>query len=89
MIKILHILLGYLTVTALLHFCPFAFASPLAAISIDCDKDTSALAKRVPGDVIEARQALVIIPSVIAVIAILDAIALGIIWIEHDDTVRQ
>ena len=91
--KILHALVGYLTVTAL-HFHPFAFASPLAATSIDYDgyvnttqnhKD-SALMKRVPGDIIEARQWET--PAVIAVAVLIADVFLGIIWIQGDDPVR-
>jgi hypothetical protein len=68
--KILHALVGYLTVTAL-PFSLFAFAHPLAA-SIDHDgfvntrqiQNDGDLMKRKPGHIIEARQ-LVVVPVVI------------------------
>ena len=117
--KILHALVGYLTVTGpSLPFHPLAFASPLAAIDYDgyvnttqnhiddalmkhvlgtivetCQtittqnhKDHSALMKRAPGDIIEARQWET--PAVIAVAVLIADVFLGIIWIEEDDAVR-
>ena len=116
--KILHALVGYLTVTAL-PFNPFAFASPLASdydgyVTVDtaqnhidgalmkkvlgnivetCQTVTtqnytdSALMKRVPDDIVEARQAVVVVPLVVAVIALVSAVTLSIIWIEDDDPV--
>ena len=124
--KILHVLVGYLAVTAL-PFHPFAFASPLAAIDYDSDGyvNTSmqihidgalmehvlasiaetcqsscqtvhtqnhrdgdrAIIKRVPSDIIEARQAE-LAPPVLVVIAIVAVIALSIVWVQGDDPVR-
>jgi hypothetical protein len=120
--KILHALVGYLTVTSL----PFAFASPLATVDYDGYVDTSqsrnqvddalmkhvldiaetcqtvtshsgyldtttpnhsdsALEKRVPGDVIEARHPG---PLVEAIIVIVTSVAIALIWISDDGPVR-
>ena len=92
--KILHALVGYLAVTAL-PFHLFAFASPLAAIDHDgCVTMTqnyidSALMKRVPGDIMEARQAAVIVPIAInLVIAIVVDVVVIIDWISDNKKVR-
>ena len=47
----------------------------------------SALTKRVPGDIIEARQEE-LAPGVLTVIGIVSAITLSILWVEGDDSVR-
>ena len=47
----------------------------------------SALSKRVPGDIIEARQAE-LVPAVLTIIGIVAAITLSIVWVESDDPVR-
>ena len=47
----------------------------------------SALMKRVPGDIIEARQAE-IIPEALLVFAIVGTIAVAVLWIGNDDKVR-
>jgi hypothetical protein len=101
--KILHALVGYfnlavtlnsLVTLAVLHFHPFAFASPLAAIDYDGYVNTtqnhgdSALMKRVPGDIVEARQAAVIVLAVAAILFLVATVILGIVWIEGDNLVR-
>ena len=48
----------------------------------------SALMKRVPGDIIEARQAIIVIPVVGLVLFIVADIAFSIWWISKDDPVR-
>jgi hypothetical protein len=90
--KILHALVGYLTVTAL-PFSPFAFAHPLAA-SIDYDgfvnsrqnQNVGTVMKRVPGDIIETRQleGVEVVNGllVIAAVAVI-AIAIAIIWTQE------
>ena len=92
--KILHALVGYLAATTL-AFYPFALASPLAATSLDYDgyvdiklNGDSALMKRVPGDIIEARQAIVIVPTVLFIISIVADVVFAIVWIADDDPVR-
>ena len=89
--KILHALVGYLAATAL-PFHPFSFASPLATIDYDGydttqNQSDKALMKRVPGDIIEARQ-LELIPTVFVIAAIIAGITAGILWIVDDDPVR-
>ena len=95
MMKILHALVGYLAVTSL-PFHPFTFAFPLAAIddydgyvnSTTSNHSDRALMKRVPGDIIEARQAAVIVPPVLIIVAIIAEVVLGIVWVEGDNPVR-
>ena len=91
--KILHALVGYLAATAL-PFYKFTLASPLTATSIDYDgyvdskqNSDSALMKRVPGDIIEARQAIVIIPTVLFILSIVADVVFAIVWIADDDPV--
>ena len=94
--RVLHVLISYLAVTAL-PFHPFAFASPLAAIDYDGYVDSttqnhrvddSTLMKRVPDDImLEARQvALVVVPIVI--IGIVVEVALIVSQFSDDNTVR-
>ena len=45
------------------------------------------LMKRIPGDIIEARQAE-ILPAIAAITAIITTIAIGVLWIENDVPVR-
>ena len=90
--KILNALVGCLAATAL-HFYPFVLASPLAAIDYDGYADSmqngdSALMKRVPGDIIEARQAMLVIPVAVLIAAIATEVVLTIVWISSDDPVR-
>ena len=90
--KVVHALVGYLAVTAL-PFHRFAFASPLAAIYYDGYVNTtqnhtdSALMKRVPGDIIEARQ-VEFIPEALAVTALIVGVYVSLLWIHEDDPVR-
>ena len=96
--KILHALVGYLAATALpFPSHPFAFASPLEAISnydgyVPVNTSTlnsdGAVMKRGPGDIIEARQASIIIPAALLVVDLIVAVAASIIWVKHDDPVR-
>jgi hypothetical protein len=95
--KILHALVSYLAQSALpLTFQPglFAFAYPLAAIdNYDGYVDTtqnhcdSALIRRVPGDIIEARQDLPLVTSGIVLIIIAE-VALTLAYISQDNPVR-
>ena len=97
--KTIHALVGYLAATAL-PFSIFAFASPVAA-NIDYDgyvnttlptqshrDDGGALIKRVPGDIIEPRQALVVVPLALFILSIVANVVLSIVWIAEDDPVR-
>ena len=91
--KILHALVGYLTATAL-PFFPFALAHPLAASSIDYNGSVNpsknhidgALMKRVPGDIIEARQVEIL--DIALVFVIVTAVLIDIKWITEDKPVR-
>ena len=91
--KILHALVGYLAVALPFHPFKFALASPLAVIDYDGyvkttqDYGNSALMKRVPGDIIEARQAE-FIPDPLTVIAIVTEVALVLVLIHEDSLVR-
>ena len=86
--KTLHALVSYLAVTTL----SFAFASPLAVIDYDGFVNTTqnhiddALMKRVPGDIIEARQFE--FPAVFLTISIIVDVVLSINFITKDDSVR-
>ena len=51
------------------------------------DHGASALVKRVPGDIIEARQEE-LVPYVLTIIGIVAAITLSILYVEGDDPVR-
>ena len=89
--KMIHALVGYLAVTALpLHL--FAFGSPL--INYDGYVNTTqnlidgALMKRVPGDIIEARQEEIIVPVVGVIINIVVVAFISVVWIENDEPVR-
>ena len=94
--KMLHALAGYLAATVLLYH-QFAFASPLAAIDYDGYVNTSytttqnhgddALMKRVPGDIIEARQAVLFVVPAVVFIIVGEAI-LTVLYIGQDDPVR-
>jgi hypothetical protein len=83
-----------LTVTAL-PFSRFAFAHPLAA-SIDHDGFVNTmqnlndgdLMKRVPGDIIEARQAPLAIVDVLMVIDIVAIVCLSVRIISEEGSVR-
>ena len=89
--KILHTLVGYLAVTTL-PFHPFGFASPLVAIDYDGYVNTTqnhkdyALIKRVPGDVIEARQWEIPIATLVSFIV--SGIILTLVFISDDNPVR-
>ena len=94
--KILHALASCLAVTAL-HFRRFAFASSLAAIDYDgyvnitqhhWHSDSGALMKRVPGDIIEARQAAIFLVVPAVVFIIVGEAALTVVYIREDDPVR-
>ena len=91
--KILHVLVGYLAVIAL-PFHPFAFASPLAATDYDGYVDTKQnhkdgnLMKRVPGDIVEARQVAVAVPVVAFILFIVADIIYTVKLIARDDLVR-
>ena len=92
--KVVHALVGHLAVTALpFHWHSFAFASPLAAIYYDGYVNTtqnhtdSALMKRVPGDIIEARQ-VEFIPDALIVTALIASVYIDLLWIHEDDPVR-
>ena len=86
--KTLHVLVGYLAVATL----PFAFASPLTGIDYDGYVNTTqnhidgALMKRIPGDIIEARQFE--IPSTLLTIAIVVDVIIAIKLIKGDESVR-
>ena len=95
--NILHALVSYLAVTTL-PFNPgsYAFAYPLAAIDYDgyvnatqnrCDV---ALIKRVPGDIIEARQVEpdVAIPGGPIILIVVGEIMLTMSYIGQDNPVR-
>ena len=95
--KILHALVGYLAATAFpfpSHL--FAFASPLEAISnydgyvpVNTTLNSDgAVMKRGPGDIIETRQAAIIIPAALFVFNLIVAVVASIFWVEHDDPVR-
>jgi hypothetical protein len=91
--KIFNALVAYLTVTAL-PFTPFAFAHPLAA-SIDHDgfvntrqnQNDGDLMKRVPDDIIEARQ-LIAIVEVALVLEVIAIITVSILLVDREDAVR-
>ena len=51
------------------------------------DDSDSALIKRIPGDIVEARWAE-LAPPVLVVIGIVILVALSIVWVEGDDPVR-
>jgi hypothetical protein len=59
----------------------------LSATQNHSDSGT-ALMKRVPGEIIEARQGVEAIPVYAVIITVLALVALGIIWVEGDDPVR-
>ena len=90
--KILYALVGYLAVTVL----PFAFASPLPVAAIDYDgyvnttqhHSDSSLMKRVPGNIIKARQWVAVAPVFLAIDAIIAAVTLSVVWVESDEPVR-
>ena len=95
--KILHALVGYLAATALpFPSHPFAFASPRAAISnydgyvpVNTTLNSDgAVMKREPGDIIETRQAAIIIPAALFVFNLIVAVVASIFWVEDDDPVR-
>jgi hypothetical protein len=53
--------------------------------------DRTALIKRMPGDIIEAREVVgfaALAPPMLVIIGITAAIALSIVWVEDDDPVR-
>ena len=100
--KTIYALVGYLAATALsaLPFSTFAFASPVAA-NIDYDgyvnttlptqshrDDDGAVIKHVPGDIIEPRQALVVVPLALFILSIVADVVLSVVWIAGDDPVR-
>jgi hypothetical protein len=86
--KMLHALVAYLAVIT-----PFAFAHPLAA-SIDHDgfvntrqnRNDGDLEKRVPGDIIEARQLVVV--DALLVIDLVAIVGVSILLVEEEDAVR-
>ena len=92
--KILHALVGYLTVTAL-PFSPFALAHPLAP-SIDYDGSVnsspnhidSTLMKRVTGDIIEARQAELEAIDIALIITAIAAVIINLKWLIDENSVR-
>jgi hypothetical protein len=87
-------LVAYLTVTAL-PFTPFAFAHPLAA-SIDHDgfvntrqnRNDGDLEKRVPGDIIEARQGPAIVVEMVLVLDVLAIIDVRMLLVDAEVAVR-
>jgi hypothetical protein len=89
--RILRALVGYLTVTAL-PFSPFAFAHPLA--DHDGFVDTSQnqrdgdLMKRVPGDIIEARQVPIVTVDALIVSDIIAIVGLSVRMIVGEGSVR-
>ena len=105
--KILHVLVGYLVITAL-PFQVLVLPSQLAAIDYDGYVNTteyhidsgltkqapgietqnqkdSVLLKHVSGDVIEARQAGIIIPVAFTIISIVAEVGGALWWIKKDD----
>jgi hypothetical protein len=93
--KILHALVGYLTVTAL-PFSLFAFAHPLAA-SIDHDgfvntrqiQNDGDLMKRKPGHIIEARQLPVVVPVILIVVGIVTLVTTSLDLVREVKQVRS
>jgi hypothetical protein len=97
--KILHALVGYLTVTAL-PFSLFAFAHPLAA-SIDHDgfvntrqiQNDGDLMKRKPGHIIEARQLpvgpLEVIVAIGVVVGIVTIVITSLALVHDGNQVRS
>ena len=96
-----HSILAQLALTALplvFHPRPFAFAYPLAlAPNIDYydgyvdttqSQSDSALIKRVPGDIVEARQAEVLVPIGPIIILTVVEVMLTIDYISEDNPVR-
>ena len=90
-----HSILAQLALTALpLVFYPrrFAFAYPLAPIDGYVDttqsQSDSALIKRVPGDIVEARQAEVLVPIGPIIILTVVEVMITIDYISEDNPVR-
>ena len=86
--KILHALVGFLTVTAL-PFSPFAFVLPLAlaaSTNVTQKQDDGALRVMKHEDIIEARQ-LEIVDVVIIVLIVANLYA-DLYWISEDNPVR-
>ena len=87
--KILHALVGFLTVTAL-PFSPFALVLPPAADSMNVTQkqDDGALRvmKHVPEDIIESRQLEIV--DVVVIILVIANIYADLSWISDDNPVR-
>ena len=96
-----HSILAQLALTALplpvvFHPRPFAFAYPLApnidyydgCVDTTQSQSDSALIKRVPGDIVEARQAEVLVPIGPIIILTVVEVMLTIDYISEDNPVR-
>ena len=94
-----HSILAQLALTALplvFHPRPFAFAYPLAPnidyydgyVDTTQSQSDSALIKRVPGDIVEARQAEVLVPIGPIIILTVFEVMLTVDYVSGDNPVR-